>query len=483
MVMIMPKQALFEKMFFSESFQSEWKTYKEHFGEELDDLFGDDFEHKNQLRFVCQHLVAGRLDQAYRGLRNIEEYCVDEQDHLVLNRLIAICLNREEMDLVQVGDWIKRNIGTITLYYRVVRQTAEGMIVKQGFIKNISLNIYPSQGQPFFYGMTNLDCFQSLDEHEMAYIRDYFDEHPSEAERFEKQTDTMIAYRRTALDRGLRETAPSDSGNTTSSTLPTLDDAGEMVPLNFYRVMSDRVAFILNVYDMGDSIRVVYGFTEIRDMEYVVTHKHMDHEIRLRHIAVIRTKEEEIAAEENIRRIFDTYRNTSAEQLSALNAEREKAVLDRVYDHLYQIGLRQEDLTHSLARILFDPLERIDRKQWGTLWRKALDHGVEAIFIADKSDRRDLYTFSICLHRDGVSRSHCFRAFLPHGTYSTVDLQLLTEQELEALLDLAIETYLRPMLQKPLSILGKDPMICERCTCNRRECENCWVERNMFETR
>lgn len=479
----MATQELFKKMFFSNSFQSEWKTYKELFGEELDDLFGEDFEHKNKLRSVCQHLVAGRLDQAYCGLRSIEEYCVNEQDHLILNRLIAICRNRAEMDRVQVGDWVKRNIGTITLYDRVVHQTAEGMIIKQGFHKTISAGIRPSHGRPFFYEMTNLDCFQFPDEQETAAMRDYYNEHPDEAERFERQTDTMIAYRQAALDRGLRETAPLDLGHTASTALPTSYDAGEIVPMNFYRVMSDRVAFILNVYDMGDSIRVVYGFTEIRDMEYVAAHKHMDHEIRLRHVAIIRTKEEEIAAEENIRRIFDTYRNTSAEQLSALNAEREKAVLDRIYDRLYRIGLRQEDFTLSLACMLLDPLQRIDRKQWGTLWRKALDHGVEAIFIADKSDRRDLYTFSIYLHRDGVSRSHCFRTFLPHDTHSTVDLQLLTEQELEALLDLATETYLRPMLQKPLSILGKDPMIWERCNCNRRECENCWVEKNTSEAR
>ena len=60
----MSKRALFEKRFYSESFQSEWRTYKKLFGEDLDDLFGEDFEHKNQLHSICQHLVAGRFDQA-----------------------------------------------------------------------------------------------------------------------------------------------------------------------------------------------------------------------------------------------------------------------------------------------------------------------------------------------------------------------------------------------------------------------------------
>ena len=477
----MSKRALFEKRFYSESFQSEWRTYKKLFGEDLDDLFGEDFEHKNQLHSICQHLVAGRFDQAYRGLRSVEEYCADEKDRLILNRLIAICLNREEMDRVQVGDWIKKNVGTVTLYYRVVRQTAEGMIIKQGFHKSISVDICPNNGKPFFYEMTNLNCFQFPDEQETAAMRDYYNEHPDEAERFERQTDTMIAYRQAALDRGLRETAPLNLGHTASTSLPTSDDARKIVPLHFYRVMSDRVAFILNVSDMGDSIRVVYGFTEIPDVESVAAHKHMDHEIRLRHVAVIRTKEDEIAAEETIRRIFEAYQNTSAEQLSALNAEREKAVFGRIDDHLSRIGLRQEDLTPGSARILLDPLQLIDRRPQGILWRKALDQGVEVIFMANKSDPQDLYILGIYLHRDGVSRSHCFRAFLPNDTYSTVDLQLLTEQELETLLDCAIETYLRPILQNPLSILSEDPMIRSGCNCKRRECKDCWLQKDTSE--
>ena len=445
MVMIMLTKSSFEKLFFGENFQSEWKTYKNLFGEELDSIFGEDYEHKYRLGQALRRFMCGELYSAYQSLRDLEEYCVDEEDHRLFDRIMTICRNREDMDRIQVGDWVKLNVGTTTPYYRVVRRTAEGVIIKRGFFGTPDKKGWRN---PFQYGITNLDAFQCLDEQETASVRDFFAEHPHEAEQLERQTDAMVSYRQTALDQGLQEGNPLHAA------------------CMFYKLINDRTAFVLNVSDAGDCIQVVYGFTEVRNVEYFTTHTLSDTDILLRHVAIIRTEEDEAAAAEKIRLVFDKYQSTSVEELSAIRAEREKAFLAHVHARLHQIGMEQQDMKNQDSK-----------------WRKDMEQGLEAIFMAFREDRRDLYSFDVFVRRIEASRSRCFHQNFPHDSLSRVDPQLMTEQELDALLDLAIEDCLLPILQNPLSILGKDPMIWAGCTCNRRECGECWIEKNMFEAR
>ena len=442
---MIPKSA-YQRMFYKESFQTEWQTYKDIFGDDLDRLFGDDFEYKVQLGKGLRPLVRGQLYAAYRSLRDMEEYCSTDRDHRVFDRIMAVCLNREEMDRVLAGDWVKQDNDTQTLYYRVVRRTAEGAIIKQGFYKNPDSSGWPRDGAEFRYGFTDLNAFQRPDEQEMASIQSFLAEHPDEAERFEKQTDTMISYRRAALDCGLREASPLDAA------------------CKFYKVISDRTAFILNITDTGDCLRVVYGFTKIGNMAYFVEHEVMDTRILLHHMAVIRAGEDEAAVAETIRRVFDTYKSASPEELSAVRDRRE-----------------QEFLAHIHAR-----LRKIGMKRLGTTWEKDREQNIRVVFMAEPSDSRDWYDFRVVMYRPQIGRREiprCFHVSLPSFERSRVDWQLLTEEELDERLDFAIERYLRPILQKPLSILGKDPLIWSGCTCNRHECEDCWIQKNMFEAR
>jgi hypothetical protein len=57
----------------------------------------------------------------------------------------------------------------------------------------------------------------------------------------------------------------------------------------------------------------------------------------------------------------------------------------------------------------------------------------------------------------------------------------MTDEELNSLLDEAIQEILKPIIDTPLAQLGKKEDIWQCCTCPRDKCNSCWVEKNLWE--
>lgn len=64
-----------------------------------------------------------------------------------------------------------------------------------------------------------------------------------------------------------------------------------------------------------------------------------------------------------------------------------------------------------------------------------------------------------------------------------MDWQALNIDEFDFFLDRTVVPALEQIINTPLWELGKLPSVWSRCSCDRKKCEQCWVEKNLWEAR
>ena len=438
-------QDSYKQFFESRDFQKKWKAYKSAFGKDLDGLFGENYNAKVRLTEGLQLLLDGKLHDAYHGhIRHFAGSCETETDHRIYERLVNLCYNESEMSAVREGDWVKRSLGDDFLYARVEKRIAEGAVVKEIFTSGLVYMRDQVRDQPYFrLEITDLKCYQLPSRAELKTIQAYWDAHPEEESLTRRHTDRILSYRDAALKSGMQEAAWEHS------------------QFHFYRRTADKAAFALNLKDFGTHIRVVYGFTTIPDEDFFRDNGGDDDDIKLRHAATIRDDEDEAEAARAIQAVFEQYRHTAKDDILALKKERQKEFLSRIHAYLKPLGFAKK----------------------ASKWTRKLPDDLILEFEAQKSSYSDVYYFNISLYPVGQPYPACFSARLTTDGEQTHNWQILTDERFQDIMKRAIETYIRPILQTPLSELGKDSRVWAGCLCQRDRCEACWVEKNLWEAK
>ena len=438
-------QDTYKQFFESRDFQKKWKTYKAAFGKDLDGLFVENYNAKVRLTEGLQLLLDGKLHDAYHGhIRHFAGSCETETDRLIYERLVSLCYNEQEMAAVRVGDWVKRSLGDDFLYYRIEERKHNSAVVKEIFTRGLVYMRDQVRDQPYFrLEITDLKCYQLPSSDELAFIHAYFAEHPEEDGLTRRNTERMLAYRDAALKSGMQEAA------------------WEHRQFGFYRRTTDKAAFALNLKDFGTHIRAVYGFTTIPDEDFFRDHGGDDDDIKLRHAAIIRDEGDEAEAARAIQAVFEQYRHTAKDDILALKKERQKEFLSRIHAYLKPLGFAKK----------------------ASKWTRKLPDDFVLEFEAQKSAYSDVYYFNISLYPVGQPYPACFSTRLTTDGEQTHNWQILTDEQFREIMVRAIETYIRPILQTPLSELGKESRTWAGCLCQRDRCEGCWVEKNLWEAR
>lgn len=92
----------YKTFFESSEFQSKWQAYKAAFGDDLDELFGEDYGKKIGLARGLQLLLENKLSYAYyTEFRHFSVDCETETDRRIYERLVSLCYNEKEMATVR----------------------------------------------------------------------------------------------------------------------------------------------------------------------------------------------------------------------------------------------------------------------------------------------------------------------------------------------------------------------------------------------
>ena len=435
--------SVYKTFFESSEFQSNWQAYKAAFGDDLDELFGEDYGKKIGLARGLQLLLENKLSGAYyTEFRHFSVDCETETDRRIYERLVSLCYNEKEMATVRAGDWVKCSLGDDFLYYRVEERSPNRAVIKELFTRGLIYLRDQVRDQPYFrLEISDLKCYQLLSPDELSAIYAYLKAHPEEEALTRRHTRRMLSYRETLLKSGMRE--------------------AEWKHFNFYRYTTEKAAFTINVRDYGTYIRVVYGVTSIPEEDHFTYWGEDDDDIKLRHAAIIRDDEDEAEAARAIQAVFEQYRHTAKDDILALKKERQKEFLSRIHAYLKPLGFAKK----------------------ASKWTRKLPDDLILEFEAQKSAYSDVYYFNISLYPVGQPYPACFSTRLTTDGNQTHNWQILTDEQFRDIMDRAIETFIRPILQTPFSELGKEPHIWAGCLCQRDRCEACWVEKNLWEAK
>ena len=432
------KKLIREQLFFTTDFQEKWNKYLKTFGKDLDELFGADHDKKIRISEGLEHLLNNRLSDAYHVIRHFESVCVTDVDRRIFDRLIKLCLNEEEMSKAKVGDWAKQSHGG---YYQIIKRTTDYFVIKRAFDHKF---IYAKQSvniDGFAIELTDLKTYQFVEKEELLAIKNFFANNPDEETEFLRYTDTILSLREAILKANFQEAE------------------WEFRQFSFYRCTLEKVAFIVNLKDYGDHIGVTYGFTSIVDQDHLRHYGEDNSNIKIRFHSVIKTDEDKIAVASEVKRVYDTYLNRSKDEILSLRKERQKQFLQKIAEKLKPLGCKKK----------------------GAKWTRFLDSDFCLEFEAQKSQWSDEYYFNVSVYHKDVQFPQCYGTRLNTKGKGIYNWQLMTDEELDCLLNEAIQSILIPIINTPLAELGTRKEIWQGCTCQRNKCNTCWVQKKLWE--
>ena len=270
----------------------------------------------------------------------------------------------------------------------------------------------------------------------------------------------MEAYRNLLLEKGFAEATQN--------------------PLHFWKTLTDKTAFIVNLKELPQGTGIVYGvistavFWTQGEWDHFKQFGTYDDECNLRFYLEILTEDDAAAAARTIGGLYQEYLQIDKDTMLATVKELRKQFLLQITNVLKPLGFRKK----------------------GNQWRKKLSDEIEIQFWADKDPYSDLYYFEVDIYSllppGGV---WCYTKRLDaNGTdvfdwkqysepHRRFDWQLQSAEDLLEIVRRAYEQELKPFLEHSLLEMGKQPFVWERCICQRTRCENCWVEKNYWEAR
>lgn len=346
-------------------------------------------------------------------------------------------LNDNEITKAKVGDWIKKSSGG---YYQIVNITPAGAVVKRAFDRNFIYAKHSINVDGFAVELTNLKNYQFLETEDLSKIKNFFNDDPEKESEFLRYTDTMLSLREKILTSNFKEAEL------------------EFRQFNFYHCTVDKVAFIVNLKDYGDCVAVTYGFTSIADPDHLKHYGEDNNDIKLRFSSVIRGEQDKSDVAREVQKVYDTYYNLSKDEILSLKKEKQKQFLQKISDKLKPLGFKKK----------------------GAKWTVLLNDCFCLEFEAQKSQWSDEYYFNVSVYHKNV-QFPCYYTRLNTNGKGLYNWQLMTDKELNCLLNHAINNILIQVIKTPLAELGVNKDICQGCTCPRTKCDTCWVQKNLWE--
>ena len=392
-----------EQFINSPEFQKNWKKYKKSFGNEIDELFKDNIDYRITIYRGLGYLYNREFYRAYHTIRHLVQCCKNETEISFVEKLIQFSYNEEEISKVSVGDYLKRD--TVGGYYLVVGKTDEQFIIKECFDFEFNYIDESSRIDHFKITFSDLRTFQFASNSEIKRITNYLNKN-NEKGRFLKYTDKMIALRNEILNSNFNEAS---------------DDYRQF---NFYRILNDKVAFIVNLRDKGDFIEATYGFTTIVDLNYFKECGEDNDNIKLRCQKRIINDSDELNLRTEIEKVYNLYKNISKEDLLKLKKEKQKEFINKINNKLKPLGFKKKN----------------------TKWNKLLDNNFTLEIFIYKSQWSDVYYFDVSLY-DPDGKDYSYNRINTNGR-GTYNWQVLTDEEINNLIDYIIDNAVEPIIKK-----------------------------------
>jgi len=197
----------------------------------------------------------------------------------------------------------------------------------------------------------------------------------------------------------------------------------------FFRQTTKQTAFIINFEDDDEEcITVLYGFASTAcmagDEEWFSNYGSDSDTCQVRNILCVWDDESESNASKTILEFYDKYKGHSKDEILAVKKERQKAFLDHFARALKPLGFKKK----------------------GTKWTKEICRGKALSFEAQKSAFSDQYYFNVSIHAvsDFYARQSYERVVM-FGR-DIYNWQLMTEEQIENLIQYAIKTNIEPKL-------------------------------------
>lgn len=236
----------------------------------------------------------------------------------------------------------------------------------------------------------------------------------------------------------------------------------------FYKTVTEFTAFIVNIKCNEFYLELTYGYSSVGFIRMVGNENALaelgvsDEDITIREKLLICDDSDETPAKHKIEEMYRTYLRTEKEALLLCAKEKRKSYLQQITEKLKPMGFRKK----------------------GNVWAYELENGYFLSFYAQKSAYSDQYYFNIHI---GKSKSpvfgECYATRVLTAGTDLIDWQAYYREEFDSLLDKSVIPKLKSILHTPLWELGKTPAYQEGCHCNRRKCEACWMEKNLWDVR
>ncbi len=234
----------------------------------------------------------------------------------------------------------------------------------------------------------------------------------------------------------------------------------------FYKPTTELTSFVVNLTVMECAIKIVYGyastaFTKMAgDENSLIENGILDEDINLREKIIIYNNTDEETANTKIQTMYAQYLHTEKDELIKLTKEKRKQFINKITTKLKPLGFKKKSNS----------------------WTKPLDTNYYVMFNAQKSDFADEYYFNIYIGKNGTNDyGDCYYTRIAPNSESPIDWQTISTDELELFLENTAVTALQDIINTPLQMLGKRKNVWSACTCSRKECAECWVEKNLWE--
>ena len=326
-------------------------------------------------------------------------------------------------------------------YYQIIKRMPDYAVIKRAFDHKF---VYAKQSiniDGFAIELTDLKTYQFVDGEHVLKIKEFFTDNLDQETEFLCYTDLMLSLREEILNANFQEAK------------------WEFKQFSFYRCTLEKVAFIVNLKDYGDRIGVTYGFTSIVDQDHLKNYGEDNNDIKLRFCSVIKNEQDKIAVANEVKNVYATYLDKSKDEILSLKKERQRQFLQKIAEKLKPLSFKKK----------------------GAKWTRLLDSDFCLEFEAQKSQWSDEYYFNVSVYHKDVQFPRCYGTRLNTNGKGIYNWQLMIDEELNCLLDGAIQNILIPIINTPLAELGNQKEIWQGCTCPRNKCNTCWVQKNLWE--
>ncbi len=207
----------------------------------------------------------------------------------------------------------------------------------------------------------------------------------------------------------------------------------------FYREITKNVAFIINLYDNGDFVNIVYGFTvtefAISDKERIYKFGSLDNECDLRCSISVSSKDDEKTAKKEIEDFYKRYASLSKNDILFLKRKKQRKFLSVFTEKLKPLEFK---------RLSF------------TKWSKELAEGYLLVFHAQESFCFDQYSFNVGVFSLGDRNNiQCYSASVVMDQKDTFNWQLMSEGEINRLFEIIQNKYLLPIINAPFEYISE----------------------------